>query len=390
MARVSDRLRNRAEQILCDVVSGAILLALSRFVENAHASGTSPAIARTVALGVFCLLLLMAVYVLIARRDSIIAPGERIARFGARSKIWTFGIAIAAGVAAGSTFLPTHEQDIRQSLIQNRATIDRLAERVKEMTLPKEDTSLAHVGIAAQVTATVQHPVIGPTPEEAKRRQIILSQLRNEYIRTHDASLGMSTGAEPLPKDWVNHRLGQMGEHWRLGDQSSLTSSEGQSPKPRAVRQAALPTIAQSGRNNIAQIGDNNSATINEAPPDRTLNESNLPAFAAAIAPFPGALKIFPAGISEDAEELIDQLFRVAKAAQWPRTAANMRIRPVHGILCYSDQWNSETGKTFKAAAEAAGLRCTYIDEAFSLGNGIEIGVNPDKVSITILVGRKQ
>src|SRR5579859_7658505 len=54
---------------------------------------------------------------------------------------------------------------------------------------------------------------------EIKRRQIILSRLRNEYIISHDGlSPALLAGTEKPTTDWINKRLRELGETWRLAD----------------------------------------------------------------------------------------------------------------------------------------------------------------------------
>jgi hypothetical protein len=60
-------------------------------------------------------------------------------------------------------------------------------------------------------------PVItqAPQPTEAGRRKSVLALLRNEYILSHDkVSPGLIAGIEPLPSEWVNSRLRELGEKW--------------------------------------------------------------------------------------------------------------------------------------------------------------------------------
>ncbi len=51
---------------------------------------------------------------------------------------------------------------------------------------------------------------------EQERRRLILSQLRQLYILSHDGiSAEMMSGVAPLPKDWVEQKLKERGETWR-------------------------------------------------------------------------------------------------------------------------------------------------------------------------------
>lgn len=52
---------------------------------------------------------------------------------------------------------------------------------------------------------------------EQSRRRLILSQLRQLYLLSHDGiSPEMMSGVAPLPKDWVEQKLNERGETWRL------------------------------------------------------------------------------------------------------------------------------------------------------------------------------
>ena len=51
---------------------------------------------------------------------------------------------------------------------------------------------------------------------EQQRRRLILSQLRQLYILSHDGlSAEILSGVAPLPKDWVEQKLKERGETWR-------------------------------------------------------------------------------------------------------------------------------------------------------------------------------
>lgn len=71
----------------------------------------------------------------------------------------------------------------------------------------------------------------GAGEEEPKRRTGILNALRNEYILSHDnISSAMLAGLEMPPADWLNKRLAQLGESWRVSDSNrrSLTTEQRQ------------------------------------------------------------------------------------------------------------------------------------------------------------------
>jgi len=54
------------------------------------------------------------------------------------------------------------------------------------------------------------------TNQEQQRRSALLKNLKAEYILSHpNVSERIMLGTEPLPKEWVERRLEEMGETWR-------------------------------------------------------------------------------------------------------------------------------------------------------------------------------
>jgi hypothetical protein len=52
---------------------------------------------------------------------------------------------------------------------------------------------------------------------EHSRRNSVVGKLRQEYVLSHDGlSPALLAGTEPVPPDWMNTRLEQMGELWRV------------------------------------------------------------------------------------------------------------------------------------------------------------------------------
>ncbi len=52
--------------------------------------------------------------------------------------------------------------------------------------------------------------------QEQQHRSTLLKRLKGEYIMAHpNVSDRIIIGTEPLPKEWVEKRLGEMGEIWR-------------------------------------------------------------------------------------------------------------------------------------------------------------------------------
>lgn len=59
-------------------------------------------------------------------------------------------------------------------------------------------------------------PPSGVGPREGERQQAILRGIWTDYLLSHDGiSPGMMSGLEPLPREFVEERLEQLGEPWR-------------------------------------------------------------------------------------------------------------------------------------------------------------------------------
>jgi hypothetical protein len=80
-------------------------------------------------------------------------------------------------------------------------------------------TSIPHnTGIVTQGQTGNNIIVPFPAPEpESARRNVLLSKLRQEYIFSHDRlSSALIAGTEPVPAEWMNKRLAETGELWRV------------------------------------------------------------------------------------------------------------------------------------------------------------------------------
>jgi hypothetical protein len=73
-------------------------------------------------------------------------------------------------------------------------------------------------GIVTQEQTGNNFIVPFPAPEPGSaRRNVLIGKLRQEYIFSHDGlSPALLAGTEPVPADWMNKRLAQMGELWRV------------------------------------------------------------------------------------------------------------------------------------------------------------------------------
>jgi hypothetical protein len=63
----------------------------------------------------------------------------------------------------------------------------------------------------------IAHPAPQQSELETSRRKSVVAKLRQEYVFSHDGlSPALLAGTEPVPPDWMNKRLEQMGESWRV------------------------------------------------------------------------------------------------------------------------------------------------------------------------------
>lgn len=97
------------------------------------------------------------------------------------------------------------------------------------------------------------------TDREVQRRGEVLRRLRQEYILSHDdLSPGMIAGTGPLPQDWLERRLREMGETWEpKAEQSEQQPSKAQPAQkpPLLVHQWSL-----SRRTRMASVTINTAA----------------------------------------------------------------------------------------------------------------------------------
>jgi hypothetical protein len=66
---------------------------------------------------------------------------------------------------------------------------------------------------------TLVNKMLGWTPPKSEiiRRNILIGKLYQEYILSNDGlSPALLAGTEPVSADWMNKRLAQMGESWRV------------------------------------------------------------------------------------------------------------------------------------------------------------------------------
>jgi hypothetical protein len=75
--------------------------------------------------------------------------------------------------------------------------------------------------IVNQGQTTNNFLIPSPAPQqsqlETNRRKSVVTQLRQKYVFSHDKlSPGLLAGTEPVPADWMNKQLEQLGEAWRV------------------------------------------------------------------------------------------------------------------------------------------------------------------------------
>ena len=85
--------------------------------------------------------------------------------------------------------------------------------------IPEENTPelLVRTGVNPSQVFLVEQPIEKQqSNQEQQRHSALLRKLKTEYIISHpDVSERILVGTEPLPKEWVERRLEEMGETWR-------------------------------------------------------------------------------------------------------------------------------------------------------------------------------
>ena len=85
--------------------------------------------------------------------------------------------------------------------------------------IPEENTPelLVRTGVNPSQIFLVEQPIEKQqNTQEQQRHRALLRKLKTEYILSHtDANERILVGTEPLPKEWVERRLEEMGETWR-------------------------------------------------------------------------------------------------------------------------------------------------------------------------------
>jgi hypothetical protein len=80
--------------------------------------------------------------------------------------------------------------------------------------------------VASQNAEILQDVVANKDMPEVERRKHILGLLRNEYVLSHSSvPAGILSGDEPLPADWTNQRLRELGQSWTVSAETKLPAS---------------------------------------------------------------------------------------------------------------------------------------------------------------------
>lgn len=135
-------------------------------------------------------------------------------------------VALASGlVLSGLVLLQQHHgrvtHDRETGELKDRfkalqSKTDAVSDQTKEILTELHRSAPATPAKSARETPPSSQPA-GVNPAEQARRNKVLALLRNEYILSHDGiSPGLMAGTEWPPPDWLNGRLGTLGETWKV------------------------------------------------------------------------------------------------------------------------------------------------------------------------------
>lgn len=112
--------------------------------------------------------------------------------------------------------------------------LDRWAPRPTPIPSLTATTTAAPVTTAASSPSPPSSHSVVPKQDEVTRRTALLEHLRQEYILSHDnISPALMAGTEQPPSEWINKRLNEMGEKWRVGE-PHLRPASTPTPTPAA------------------------------------------------------------------------------------------------------------------------------------------------------------
>ncbi len=94
------------------------------------------------------------------------------------------------------------------------------------------------------------------TMSEAQRRENISDALRDEYILTHNPiEPAILARTQMPPQDWMNERLAEMGETWRVDQPERLATSKPALPLPLiAIKNTVYKVAHSSGESNSVEL----------------------------------------------------------------------------------------------------------------------------------------
>jgi hypothetical protein len=113
------------------------------------------------------------------------------------------------------------------------------------------------IAVSGKGNIVTVHAIADPSPTSnqdaehsavMKRRATILGRLRNEYVLSHDGiSPALMAGLEDPPRDWVNRRLAELGETWRMESPPGPPSVSAKAGVATGTGNAYAPSPAPSG-----------------------------------------------------------------------------------------------------------------------------------------------
>jgi hypothetical protein len=90
----------------------------------------------------------------------------------------------------------------------------------------RKKTNQVEGAILGQLQSLHSQATLSPEQAEMKRREDIVTMLRGQYILQHDnVSPGVLEGTEPLPADWLNRKVHELGEKWNVSEQTKILES---------------------------------------------------------------------------------------------------------------------------------------------------------------------
>lgn len=137
------------------------------------------------------------------------------ARWGARKHLLPL---LARGVVPSA--IPGPIADLNALNATNTSQVHQLVSDIGSQLGRKPAAPAVYEGSVAELAllARPQHQGEGESlgAAEVGRRQALLARLRQEYLLGHDGlTPAMLAGTEPIPSDWVERRLEELGEPWR-------------------------------------------------------------------------------------------------------------------------------------------------------------------------------